>query len=376
VLLDAAEGRIIEKDRYTIDYPASKKKARTHKIELDIYKSKLEGLVTAEVEFKSKEEEKSFIPPAWFGADVTLDKRFKNQYLATDGLEAILLSPNPRYRHVMFLLCSDLPADFLEQIQHMIRSCGKPIETLARDRLPVFAGRIFRATADAIRSCALMLVDSSEGDPSTLAWIAVRLQSGNPYLKIPSTRSDKQVRQFLHELGSLLASDRILPSGFLLGGDTRLSDFVKRQRFVDNETLSDIEQQAESVNVITTTLEQDVGELEFAVKRNLLHGKRYNYFVPSIPPTGIAYPELQGNLPRFRDTYLTFRSQIRFYSLTPGWIPYFREIVVYDEGKYGFTYLEPADIRHTLELIELPPDLLGATMNWLRANSVELGVFE
>lgn len=51
--------------------------------ELDIYHGFLEGLLTVEVEFPSEEAALEFIPPIWFGEDITSDKRFKNKSLAT-----------------------------------------------------------------------------------------------------------------------------------------------------------------------------------------------------------------------------------------------------------------------------------------------------
>lgn len=54
--------------------------------ELDIYHSSLHGLVTVEVEFESLEDADSFIPPLWFGKDVSEDKRYKNASLYTKGM--------------------------------------------------------------------------------------------------------------------------------------------------------------------------------------------------------------------------------------------------------------------------------------------------
>lgn len=73
------EGMRIEKKRYKIA-----KSGFT--IALDIYHGSLEGLKTAEVEFKTKEEAASFIPPSWFDKDVTMDERYKNKNLAMHGL--------------------------------------------------------------------------------------------------------------------------------------------------------------------------------------------------------------------------------------------------------------------------------------------------
>ena len=51
--------------------------------ELDIFKGRLEGLVMVEVEFGSEAEAEAFVPPAWFGVEVTADPRYRNSYLST-----------------------------------------------------------------------------------------------------------------------------------------------------------------------------------------------------------------------------------------------------------------------------------------------------
>lgn len=74
-LLSKAEGRVITKTRYLIPYG-------TYTIELDVFEGELCGLMFAEVEFPNEEEANAFVPPEWFEADVTFDKRFRNNYLA------------------------------------------------------------------------------------------------------------------------------------------------------------------------------------------------------------------------------------------------------------------------------------------------------
>lgn len=69
----------LEKIRYEI--PDGK-----YTIELDIYVGDLERLATAEVEFDTIEESESYVPPEWFGREVTDDKRYKNKNLAMNGL--------------------------------------------------------------------------------------------------------------------------------------------------------------------------------------------------------------------------------------------------------------------------------------------------
>jgi CYTH domain-containing protein len=71
--------RVIEKTRRAIELDG-------HLVEVDVYSGKLEGLVVAEVEFSSEGEAASFAPPAWFGREVTDDRRYRNSALAlADG---------------------------------------------------------------------------------------------------------------------------------------------------------------------------------------------------------------------------------------------------------------------------------------------------
>lgn len=56
------------------------------RIFVDVYSGNLEGLVVAEVEFASVAEAEAFVPPSWFGQDITSDKRYKNANLAKDGM--------------------------------------------------------------------------------------------------------------------------------------------------------------------------------------------------------------------------------------------------------------------------------------------------
>jgi len=53
--------------------------------EVDVYGGKLRGLTVVEVEFASEEEAASFVPPHWFGDEITEDSRFRNAALALAG---------------------------------------------------------------------------------------------------------------------------------------------------------------------------------------------------------------------------------------------------------------------------------------------------
>lgn len=57
---------------------------------VDVYSGALEGLAVVEVQFENVESAEEFVPPEWFGEDVTEDSRYKNAQLATNGL------PKPR----------------------------------------------------------------------------------------------------------------------------------------------------------------------------------------------------------------------------------------------------------------------------------------
>ncbi len=76
-LIKKCDGRIIKKQRYFIPLCRDCLVA-----ELDIFREELSGLVTAEVEFSSEEEAMGFVPPAWFGREVSLCPEYKNSSLA------------------------------------------------------------------------------------------------------------------------------------------------------------------------------------------------------------------------------------------------------------------------------------------------------
>ena len=51
--------------------------------ELDVFHGRLEGLKFVEVEFPDKEASQTFVPPEWFGEDVSADPSYRNSYLST-----------------------------------------------------------------------------------------------------------------------------------------------------------------------------------------------------------------------------------------------------------------------------------------------------
>ena len=75
-LLAKADGNIITKTRDEIP----EKDDLT--IELDVFEGKFDGLLLAEVEFASEEEALRYIPPEWFGEDVSNSTKYHNSTLS------------------------------------------------------------------------------------------------------------------------------------------------------------------------------------------------------------------------------------------------------------------------------------------------------
>ena len=71
-----ADGILISKTRYLIP----EKDGLT--IELDVFDAPYETLCLAEVEFESIEQAESFVPPVWFGEDVTYSGKYHNSVLS------------------------------------------------------------------------------------------------------------------------------------------------------------------------------------------------------------------------------------------------------------------------------------------------------
>lgn len=71
-----ADGLVISKTRYLI----SEKDGLT--IELDVFHNEYKGLLLAEVEFPSEEAANAYVPPEWFGEDVTLSSKYHNSTLS------------------------------------------------------------------------------------------------------------------------------------------------------------------------------------------------------------------------------------------------------------------------------------------------------
>lgn len=71
-----ADGIVISKTRYVIP------EKDDLFIELDVFNEPYEGLLLAEVEFPSEEAANAYIPPVWFGEDVTFCSTYHNSTLS------------------------------------------------------------------------------------------------------------------------------------------------------------------------------------------------------------------------------------------------------------------------------------------------------
>lgn len=75
-LLSKVDGRVIRKKRYMIPLD------EILTIELDVFEGDLAPLILAEVEFPSEEMAMDFVPPEWFGEDVTFSTKYHNSNLS------------------------------------------------------------------------------------------------------------------------------------------------------------------------------------------------------------------------------------------------------------------------------------------------------
>lgn len=82
-LLPKADGIVIEKTRYLIPLEDGLT------AELDVFENELSPLTLVEVEFTTVEEANRFVPPAWFGEDVTQSSQYHNSYMSRYGYHPV-----------------------------------------------------------------------------------------------------------------------------------------------------------------------------------------------------------------------------------------------------------------------------------------------
>lgn len=74
-LREKIDGILIKKRRYLIPLG-------TYTVELDVFEGELAPLLLAEVEFETEDQANAFVPPAWFGEDVTFSSAYHNSTLS------------------------------------------------------------------------------------------------------------------------------------------------------------------------------------------------------------------------------------------------------------------------------------------------------
>ena len=80
-LIKKCEGRIIRKRRWQVPLPSGLT------VEMDEFQGELEPLVLFEIEFPDRETAENYIPPDYFGKNVTEDTRYTNAYLSSAGID-------------------------------------------------------------------------------------------------------------------------------------------------------------------------------------------------------------------------------------------------------------------------------------------------
>ncbi|MER5310711.1 CYTH domain-containing protein [Streptomyces sp. NPDC002773] len=78
-LWPATEGSRIAKSRREVKLPEGRIAY------VDVFEGHLEGLATVEVEFDDTDTALAFVPPDWFGHEVTEDRRYSNKVLSSEG---------------------------------------------------------------------------------------------------------------------------------------------------------------------------------------------------------------------------------------------------------------------------------------------------
>lgn len=96
-LLPKCDGYVISKMRYFYPLPLSAAFVETaphspildHSdalvAEIDVFQDQFAGLILIEVEFLDETSANEFVPPAWFGREVTWDSHYHNSFLAKNG---------------------------------------------------------------------------------------------------------------------------------------------------------------------------------------------------------------------------------------------------------------------------------------------------
>ncbi len=360
--IQATSGRIIDKDRYKIPYGPNNKWT----LELDVYKGHLKGLITVDVEFPDREEEEEFkknYKPTWFGEDVTFDRRFKNNVLATNGLATVLIPINRKYIDKALFLSGGQNASIPPEIKKQEKILGLKIMCLT-DLVFETSGEINNDVVEVLQHVPLAIFDDTETSLNMLTKLAIREASRRPMIRLTKT----DVSRIPEEYNMLKEKDNIPTVLSSVSGDHSLSDIVRSQQIVDNEILAKYEEEAKEIWVISTTLEFDVGDLFDVVHKNLSSGKKYQYFIPQLNSQYKYIEKLNSNHRKFWKLFEEFKPDIQMRELKLSEITSnFKEIVIYKLEKtrqpFGFTYI--GSEKNEYELIKINSDTITMIMSKL-----------
>lgn len=377
-LILATEGKLIEKERFEIpfcfidnnksisfdihEYPGNK----TFKIELDIFKGHLFGLLVAEIEFDS-EKESGFLTtkniPGWFGKEVTYDKRFKNQNLSRDKFDAIIIQTSKKYESDC--ICFSENSDFIDSAKHIIekkemnfRVFDKKVETL---------GEINADVVEMFRGCKLALFDTISLDINQLTKFAVR-ETATPRTILIDGNNHGDLSSEIDAALNLSRNETVI-STF---EEISLSKIIETQLIIDNEILSMYEKKSNEIWVITSTMEFDVGDLQEAVDMNLAQGKDYVYYVPNKKSNAYYNEIFKRNFNQFKINFNEYlgAGQITIKSFPEKFEYYFKEMIIYDalsDTPFGFTYIVN-NRSEDFELIKINKKILKKIIHLLAEN--------
>jgi adenylate cyclase len=85
--LGQVRGKVLKKQRFNIQMEGAR-------VEVGVYLGLLEGLVVIDVEFDDRDQKERFVPPSWFGSEVTNDKSLAGGELCGVSLEDLEIKLN------------------------------------------------------------------------------------------------------------------------------------------------------------------------------------------------------------------------------------------------------------------------------------------
>ncbi len=138
---------------------------------------------------------------------------------------------------------------------------------------------------------------------------------------------------------------------------------IRKQQFIEQKTLGLIEENAEDIWVITTSLANELSDADLAktVSDNLAKGKKYKYFLPH--PNHPYFKRVDRNIENYKALpfYNEYKGNIEFIRMPIHALLLLEEVVIYNpyqpekidedfSGINGFTYYRSNDDEHDKSL--------------------------